>query len=53
MDKKEIINIFNELLAKWRVAEETVIDNIGDLDHSGLEQAIKEYKIRFQEALDS
>jgi hypothetical protein len=53
MNKKEIIKIFNEILNKWRIAEETVIDNVGDLDYSYLEQEIKEYKIRFQEALNN
>ncbi len=53
MNKKEIIEIFNELLDKWRLAEETIIDNIGDLDYSYLEQEIKDYQVRFHEALNS
>lgn len=49
----EINEIFYELIDRWRIAEETVIDNMGNLDYSYLEQEIKEYKIRFQKALNS
>ncbi|MCT8138651.1 hypothetical protein H1D32_13405 [Anaerobacillus sp. CMMVII] len=52
MNKIEITQIFNELLEEYRLSTETVIDNMGNLDHSYLEEEIKNFRRRFEEALN-
>lgn len=56
MNKKELLEIFNELLERFENAESYCIQDFytsdDDYNHEDLESDIKEYKKRFREALN-
>ncbi len=54
MNKEKVIEIFNELLEAWEVAEGDVIHYSGDAgDFEQLRQEKRNFEERFREALNS
>lgn len=51
-NKTEIMQIFNELIEEYRIAEETIIDVMGNMDHSDLNKKLNGYHEKIEKALE-